>query len=212
MTHKQTILKHMQIDPKQLDHRSVYKLLTGSIIPRPIAWVSSIGKDGVFNLAPYSFFTVMGSNPAHLIFCPGVVAEGQVKDSLQNVKDTGEFVVNIVNNDLAEAMNLSAVSLAPEQSEFDYARVEAAPSQRVSAPRVAASPVSFECVVKHIYEVGLQAGAGAAVIGEVVFIHVADDILLEDYKIDFRKLSAIGRLSGNAYTRIQDSFDIARPK
>ncbi|MEZ4632458.1 MAG: flavin reductase family protein [Deinococcales bacterium] len=206
----------MDISSQDLPYQQIYKILTATIIPRPIAWVSTADLEGRPNVAPYSFFNAVCANPPHLLFCAGVYRQGLFKDSYNNVKSTGEFVVNIVTEELAEAMNLTAAELPAGSSEFDYADLTPVASKIVKAPRVKESPVHFECKLKHIYEVGDWPGAGSVVIGEVVQISVDDSLFLEgqaaNYKIDNRNLKAVGRLAGNDYIRTQDVFSMIRPK
>lgn len=202
----------MEITPGSLPHTSFYKLMIGTIVPRPIGWVSTVDAEGVPNLAPFSFFNAICSNPPHLLFCPSVRARGDgYKDTLVNVRATGEFVVNIVNEQLAQAMNLTAGEYERGVSEFEIAGVSPAPSTLVKPPRVLESPVSYECVVTQIIDVSGEVGGGSIVIGRVVQLHVADDILLPPDKIDIRKLQPVGRLAGSGYCRVNDLFDLHRP-
>ena len=191
---------------------SFYKVIVGSVVPRPIAWVSTISSDGMPNLAPFSFFNVVCQNPPTILFCPGVRGtDGQQKDSFSNVRDNQEFVVSLVSEDLAAAMNKTATEFPPEVDEFEYAGVTVAASKVVSAPRVAESPISFECKVSQIVEVGDGSpGSGWVVLGEVVHIYVSDEVLLPNYRIDLDKLKPIGRLSGPRYARTTDRFELLR--
>lgn len=202
----------MQIRPDESNWRTVYKLMVGAIIPRPIGWVSTVDRSGKPNLAPFSFFNAVCSNPAHVLFCSSVRSTdlGQ-KDTLHNVRATGEFVVNIVTEDLAEAMNVTATEFPREINEFEEANLTPARSEHVRPPRVAESPVSFECTVAQIIEIGDQPGAGSIVVGKVVHIHVADEIMYGGDKIDVQKLQPIGRLSGASYCRVTDLFQMERP-
>jgi flavin reductase (DIM6/NTAB) family NADH-FMN oxidoreductase RutF len=200
------------VDPNAERYQDVYKLLIGSIVPRPIALVSTISPEGVPNLAPFSFFTAIGSKPTLVCFCPGPRAAGQQrKDTLLNVATTREFVVNIVSEEIAENMNLTSGDYAPEVDEFQIAGLTAIPSDLVKPPRVAESHVSMECRVYLTIEFSELPGGGNLVIGEVVRIHV-DDRIVENFKIDPDKLRAVGRMGGNSYTRTVDRFDMIRPK
>lgn len=202
----------MELNRSETPLASFYKVIVGSVVPRPIAWVSTINSAGVPNLAPYSFFNVVCQNPPTILFCPGVRnTDGQLKDSFSNVRDNQEFVVNIVSEELAEAMNKTATEFPPEVDEFEYAGLTVAPSKVISAPRVAESPVSFECKVSQIIDVGDGSlGSGWVVLGEVVHIHVSDEVLLPNFRIDLDKLKPIGRLSGPRYSRSTDRFELKR--
>ncbi len=194
-----------------MDWRSVYKILIGSVLPRPIGWISTISQSGDHNLAPFSFFNVVCSNPPHVLFCPSVRStDGKIKDTLRNVQANGEFVVNIVTEDLAEAMNVSATEYPAEVDEFVLAGLTAAQSQKVQPPRVAESPIHYECQVTQIIEIGDKPGAGSVVIGRVLHLHVDDDLLIDGDKVDLAKLRPIGRLSGSRYSRVTDVFEMQR--
>lgn len=200
----------MVIDPNKLANQERYKLLVGAIVPRPIAWVSTMSADGRLNLAPFSYFTAVCPNPMTLLFCPGWSAErNRRKDTWINVEQTGEFVVNIVNEDTKEAMNLTATEFDQGENEFVWAGVTPAPSTRIAVPRVAESPISFECKVQRIVVVHDGPGGGAAVFGEVVAVHVRDD-LLENGRILPQLLQPIGRMAGDAYAHINDLFFMRR--
>jgi flavin reductase (DIM6/NTAB) family NADH-FMN oxidoreductase RutF len=202
----------MEIAPEDLPWQSVYKILIGSVVPRPIGWISTVNSAGRPNLAPFSFFNAVCANPPHVLFCPIVRIENrQPKDSLHNVRATGEFVVNIVTEDLAEAMNLTSTDLPAEVNEFEFGGLSISPSKKVQPPRVAASPIHYECKVVHIFELGNQPGSGNVVIGRVVHIHVDESVLFGGDKIDLAKLKPIGRLGGNRYCRVTDLFKMVRP-
>jgi len=202
----------MEISPSDMDWQSIYKLMIGSIVPRPIGWVSSIDRDGVPNLAPFSFFTAVCPNPPHVLFCPNIRrSDRQAKDTLNNIRATGEFVVNIVNKSLAQAMNISATEFPAGVNEFEQSGLTAAASVKVKPPRVAESPIQFECQLAHMVSMGEGIGSGSVVIGRVVHLHVDDSVLLEDDKIDVARLDPIGRLAGASYCRITDMFEMQRP-
>jgi len=190
------------IDPKSTPPVDVYKVLIGSIVPRPIAFVSTLDADGVRNVAPFSFFTVASSDPPIVCFTP----TGQ-KDTLINIRATGEFVVNIVSEDFAEEMNIASGTYPPHVDEFAVSGLTPIESTLVKPPRVAESRVQMECRRFQILEIG----SGALVLGEVVLIHV-DDRIIENYRIDPDALRAIGRMGGNTYARTTDRFDLTRPK
>ncbi len=202
----------MEIDPISLPWKSVYKILIGTVVPRPIGWISSLDPTGRANLAPFSFFNVAGANPPHILFCPMIRAtDRRPKDTLLNVRSTGEFVANIVTEQLAQAMNLTSTELPAEINEFETSGLALQPSISVKPPRVAESPVHFECKVATIVDLGDQPGGGSVVIGRVTHIHVRDDILIEGDKIDLKKLKPIGRLAGSDYCRVTDLFQMIRP-
>lgn len=202
----------MELNPNDLPWKSVYKLMIGAVVPRPIGWISTLNPEGVPNLAPFSYFNAVGSNPPHLLFAPNVRGTdlGE-KDTLHNVQSTGEFVANIVTEALAEAMNRTSQELPPGTNEFEVAELTAEPSQVVAPPRVAESPAHFECRVTHVLTLGEGAGAGRVVIGRVVHIHVSDEVLFDGDKIDLEALRPIGRLAGSRYCRVTDLFDLTRP-
>lgn len=193
-----------------------YKLLAGSVVPRPIAWVSTVDGQGVRNLAPYSFFTVVSANPPVLCFCPSVREPKNglraVKDTLANIRETGEFVVNIVDEALVEAMNRSAAQVAPEEDEFLLAGVTAVEGVSVRVPRVAEAPVQMECRLRQIVEVSALPMGGSLVLGEVVQFHVSSAVLEPGLHVSAEKLQAVGRLAGSDYIHIRDRFSLERPR
>lgn len=209
------IIARMEIDPERISQPERYKLLIGCIVPRPIAWVSTVSPDAtMFNLAPFSFFNGVGSNPMTLLFCPANKADGSEKDSLRNAKPvaeggSGEFVVNIATDALARPMAASSEPLPYGESEFDLAGLTMARSAVVRPPRVAESPVAFECRTSHVIRANPGAAAGGnIVIGRVVHLFVADALINERYHIDQGKLDAIGRMGGLMYTRTRDRFEM----
>lgn len=202
----------MHLDPASLPTwNDVYKYLIGSVVPRPIAWVSTVDEQGTQNLAPFSFFTVVAANPPTICFT--VMrrgSDGQKKDTLRNIEATEEFVVNIVSEPLVEQMNATATEFAPDVSEFEQTNLTPAPSVVVKAPRVGEALVNLECKLTQIVEIGGdEKGAGALVIGQVVQIHV-DDAIHYDGKIDTTKLQPIGRMAGAQYIRCTDTFELTR--
>ena len=192
----------MTIDPKLASPVDVYKVLIGAIVPRPIAFVSTMSADGVRNVAPFSFFTVASADPPVLCFTP----TGQ-KDTLVNIRATREFVVNIVSEDFVEQMNLASGTYPPDVDEFAVSGLTPVPSTIVKPARVGESRVQMECELFQILEIG----SGALVLGQVVLIHV-DDRIVDHYRIDPDALRAVGRMGGNTYARTTDRFDLARPK
>lgn len=200
----------MIIDPSQNDPRNTYQLLVGSVVPRPIAWVSTIASDGTPNVAPFSFFMGVTANPPTLAISTGL-RRGVKKDTLLNVEQSGELVVNIVVEELGEQMNATSGDFPPDVDEFQVAGLTPAPSKRVRPPRVAESPINIECVLKQIVYLGNEGSQSGLIIAEAVLWHIRDDLLTPQNTIDVAKLHAIGRLSGNWYTRTQDLYEITRP-
>jgi flavin reductase (DIM6/NTAB) family NADH-FMN oxidoreductase RutF len=198
----------MKIDPAQLNNQEKYKLLIGTILPRPIAFVSTIGKDGN-NLAPFSFYTCVSTNPPMIGFTvmPGPYGP---KDTIRHIRETGEFVVNVVSQSIVEQVNITATDSPPGVNEFEVAKLTEEPSMLVRAPRVKEAKVHFECRMHSIVELGK--GPDNFIIGEVVMFHVNDDVLMERYRINLEKLDPVGRMAGNFYTRCQDLIKIDRHK
>lgn len=201
----------MELDPAGQPTSTLQKLLNGAIIPRPIGWISTLGPDGIPNLAPFSYFTIVCTNPPHVLYCPGRRSTGGDKDSLAYARARGEFVVNIVTESLGQVMSLTSAEIGPDVDEFALAGLTAAPSVKVAPPRVAESPIHFECRVTHIVDVSDAPGGGSIVVGEVVQIHVDEAFLLDGGKINIPALHAIGRLAGTGYARVSDVFDMLRP-
>ena len=200
----------MQIDPTESSVREIYTLMVQLITPRPIAWVSSVSKAGVTNLAPYSFFNGVGANPPTVVFCPANQRDGSPKDSLRNVLETNEFVVNVVSSDDAALMNQSSANYDSEVSEFEAIGIETLESEKVTPPRIASSRAQFECRLLQHIELGTGPSGANVVIGEIVLLHVADSII-SDGIVDPAKLDNIGRLGGKAYTKTTDRFELDRP-
>jgi flavin reductase (DIM6/NTAB) family NADH-FMN oxidoreductase RutF len=196
----------MEIDPDE--ESSLYRTLAGAVVPRPIAWVSTTNPEGVDNLAPYSFFNVVAVDPPVVMFAPvdDDGAPGGLKDTPRNIRETGEFVVNVVTESVAEAMNRTSATLPAGESEFDHADVTRADSHVVAPPRVAESPVAFECSRYDMVDVG----DSTMVLGEVEWVHLDDDVTT-DGKMDVEKLDAVGRLSGSLYATTEERFSMERP-
>jgi flavin reductase (DIM6/NTAB) family NADH-FMN oxidoreductase RutF len=195
----------MQIDPSLQSKADNYKLLTNLVIPRPIAWVTSQSRSGVINLAPFSFFNAVGADPLYLIISVGQNELGQPKDTANNIQATGEFVVNLVTEELFDAMNVSAADFPADESELDAAGLQTSPSIRIKVPRVAEAQVSLECRLFSAQPLG----ANTLFIGEVVMFHVADHLLGQ--RLHINNFAPIGRLgSPSVYCRTTDRFDIAR--
>jgi flavin reductase (DIM6/NTAB) family NADH-FMN oxidoreductase RutF len=202
----------VDIDPRSLPEREIYKLLTATVVPRPIAWVSTVNSEGQPNLAPYSFFNAVCSSPPTLLFCPGIRGSDLAqKDTYNNVVATHQFVVNFVSESLAEAMNATAVEAPPHVNEFERAGVTAAPSLHVRAPRVAESLAHFECALHSIVTIGEGVGGGHIVIGTILHMHYDDTIFREGNYVDLEAFQPIGRLTGTGYARVNDVFHLKRP-
>ena len=194
------------LEGKDLDH--AYKLLAGLVTPRPIAWVTTLNEDGSVNAAPFSFFNVLGAEPPIVGFAPGNRAPGIPKDTARNLRRTGEFVVNLANEALAEAMVACAASLPPGENELDRVNLNTAPSTSIAVPRIAAAPVSLECTEWSTLEIGQN----RLVIGIVKRIHVHDGVLDPDsLHVNLEAYRPIGRMHGrDGYTRTRDFFTIKR--
>jgi len=203
----------MIIDPATTPRAELYPWIIRCVAPRPIAWVSSISSEGIHNLAPFSFFTAISSVPPTLCFVPGRREDtGGKKDTLLNIEATGDFVVNMVTEELAEAMNQTATDFPHGISEFEKAGLTPAPAQRVKAPWLKESPVHFECERFEIIHIGADGvGGGAVVIGRVVLIHV-DESVLTNGKVDYKLYRPVGRLGGMDYSRTRDLFTMVRKK
>ena len=202
----------MTIDPAAAGPANVYKLMIGAIVPRPIAFVSTVSFAGIRNLAPFSFFTACSANPPIVVFAPMVRgSDGLQKDTLNNIRETGEFVVNVVSEDFAEKMNLCSPEYPPDIDEWERSGLTPVPSECVRPERVHESRFHMECKLAQIVEVSTEPLGGNLVLGEVLRFHVADE-LIEDYRIDPDKLNAIGRMGGPTYSRTRDRFDLHRPK
>jgi flavin reductase (DIM6/NTAB) family NADH-FMN oxidoreductase RutF len=185
--------------------------MTTSIMPRPVAWVSTISLEGRTNLAPFSFFQGVTANPPTLLIVPVNHRDGRKKDTVRNIEQTGEFVVNVVPYALAEQMNGTASLLPSEESEFEHFGIAQSASVHVRPPRVAASPIAFECTVHLILPVGEGPLAANVVFGRIRYAHVADAVLGPDGMPDPGKLDLVGRLGGELYTRTTERFAIKRP-
>ncbi len=195
----------MQIDPAKNTYADNYKLLTNLVVPRPIAWVTTLGKSGVVNLAPFSFFNAVGADPLYVIISVGLREDGMPKDTAKNIQENGEFVVNLVTEDLFEAMNISAADFPAEQSELSAANLHTSASVHIKVPRVAEAQASLECKLFSIQKLG----SNSLIIGEVVMFHVADHLLAPHLHIN--NFAPIGRMgSPSVYCRTIDRFDISR--
>ncbi|MBI4064127.1 MAG: flavin reductase family protein [Elusimicrobia bacterium] len=201
----------MEFDPEKMPLPERYGLMIAVIQPRPIAWVSTKGKDGSLNLAPFSFFTGGGANPMTVCFTPVRNREGKKKDTLVNIEQTKEFVVSVATEAMAEKMNQTSADYPYGVSEFQKAGLTPLPSFKVKPPRLKESPVNLECRLFQTVSMGEGPLAGTIVIGHVVYIHIADEVW-KNNQISHADLKAIGRLEGTWYTRVTDTFEMPRPK
>ena len=201
----------MHFAADKLSPATAYKLLSSTILPRPIAFVTSMNADGQANAAPFSFFNAMGYAPPVVVLGFSPNPDGSQKDTPNNIMETREFVVNLVDEPLAAQMNITAATLPADVDEISLAALDTIPSLDILPPRLAASPVSFEC--KYFNNMPLS-GGGRIIVGEVLHFHLRDAIVssLEPLRIDLNKLGVISRLSGSKYGRITDQFEIERPK
>lgn len=203
----------MNVEPSTLPWNEAYKLMIGSILPRPIAFVSTMNEAGQANLAPFSFFTAISAEPMLVCFSPMLRGtDGARKDTLNNIEATREFVINIVGEKIVKQMNDCAIEYPPDVDEFDAVGLTRQSSQIVKPPRVAESDVHLECVLHDVLHFGDKPGGGSLVIGQVVNIYIKDELYF-DGKIDTVKLQPIGRMAGQVYTRaIADTFVLERKK
>jgi flavin reductase (DIM6/NTAB) family NADH-FMN oxidoreductase RutF len=201
----------MLIDFSSISPRNAYQWMTHTIMPRPIAWVSTINAEGVTNLAPFSFFQGITANPPTLMFVPVNTREGKKKDTLMNIEAVPEFVVNLVTHPAAAAMNDTAANLPYGESEFSKFGIKPIASEKVRPPRVAGSPVAFECRLDRIVQIGEGPIAANVVFGRILVAHVADSVIGPGGLPDAGKLDLVGRLGGEDYTTTRDRFDLVRP-
>ena len=200
----------MKIDVNSLNRSTKYSLLASCIVPRPIALISTVGETGIANVAPFSFFAPLCYDPPILCVSIGWRRSGQKKDTLRNIEFSRDFVVNIVDENLAQAMNEASFDFPPDVSEFEEAGLTALKGDKVSAPIVAESPISMECKVVEILSLGQPDSGSSAVLGEVLKIHIRDDLWV-DGQIDPRRLKAVGRLGADFYCRTEGLFEMKRP-
>ena len=192
--------------------RDNFKTLLSCVLPRPIAFVSTISTDGVPNLAPFSFFNAVGTNPPAVIFSPATKADGSDKDTIVNLRAVEEFVVNVVPHNIRNAMNEASYAFPPDVNEFEAAGFTPLESRFVRPFRVAESPVHLECKLIQIVPVGDGPLSANICIGEIVCFHVADEMLLDDGSVDIEKIDLVGRLGGPDYSTIRDRFAMPKPE
>lgn len=199
----------MQFNPADMDPQDVYKIMAALIVPRPIGFTSTLGPDGTHNLAPFSFFMMITSSPPHVALSIGA-KDGQEKDTLRNIRERGEYVINTVNRTIGQAMARTAIDFEPDVSEFEVSGLTAVPSDVVAPPRVKEAPASFECQVRNIMPVGGPPYGAHLVIGEIVRMHVQDQLVMQNNRIDMLSLDALGRLTGDSYCSTTDQFELKR--
>jgi flavin reductase (DIM6/NTAB) family NADH-FMN oxidoreductase RutF len=199
------------IDPKQHTHKEIYKLLIGSVVPRPIALVSSVSADGVANLAPFSFFNAVCSKPPIVLFSTSVRGDGKLKDTLRNIEATKEFVVNIVSEGFAAEMNRCSEDFPPEVDEFKVSGLTPLPASVVRPALVKESLIQMECRLVQVVHFGKgEPGNGSTIFGEVLLFHAAGAVI-DNFRIDPSVLRPIGRMGGPQYCRTSDIFNLPRP-
>lgn len=204
----------LTINPNEIETRLLHQYLIGSVGPRPICFASTVDRDGKPNLAPFSFFNVFSANPPILVFAPNNSGRtGEPKHTFLNAKAVPEVVINVVTAEMVEQMNVAAAPWDQGVDEFEKAGFTPVESDLVKPFRVAESPSQIECKVLEIKEMGTGGGAGNLVICEVLRIHIKDDVLTEDQKIDQTKMNLVGRLGGSWYSRTDKSalFELAQP-
>ncbi|MGN6153791.1 MAG: flavin reductase family protein [Lysobacteraceae bacterium] len=201
----------MQLDFAVLGAAEAYRWMTATVTPRPIAWVSTRSADGVDNLAPFSFFQVVCDAPPTLLLSLGPRADGSEKDTLRNLRERGELVIQLVSAAQADAMNATSASFPHGVSEFERCGVASLPSDRVAPPRVAGAPVAFECRLASIQPYPAEAPSHHLVFAEVLLAHVDDAVMADERHVDPLKLDLIGRLGGSGYATTRDLLQLRRP-
>jgi flavin reductase (DIM6/NTAB) family NADH-FMN oxidoreductase RutF len=200
----------MQFDPQELEQTAIYKLLTGTVIPRPIGWISTISEDGILNLAPFSYFNAVGDDPPHVMFST-VRTNNSNKDTLNNVLATKQFVVNMVTEDLAEQMNMTSQPIPANESEFELAGLTPIASVKVKPPRVLECKITMECELVHHYNLeNSKSGGATIIIGKIVMFHIDESVLLDNYKINLETYKPIARLAGSNYSKLGEIFSVKR--
>lgn len=193
----------------EMESQDIYKLMTALIVPRPIGWASTLSAEGVNNVAPFSFFMMITSSPPHIALSIGA-RDGQEKDTLRNIRQSAEFVINVVSADVGPQMARSAFDFESDVSEFEVTGLTPIPSDVVKPMRVAEAPAHLECIARDILQVGGPPYGAHLVIAEVVRIHVKDDLLMERNRIDLQKLDAVGRLTGDSYASTREQYELKR--
>jgi flavin reductase (DIM6/NTAB) family NADH-FMN oxidoreductase RutF len=201
----------IELDPSKLSRRELTAIANGLVAPRPIAWVSTRAPDGTANLAPFSFFNSFAASPFTIGIGPGS-REGVNKDSLANIKATGEFTVSVVTRELATRANLSSAEFDPSVDEWTVAGVTARPSRTVGPPSVAESPAALECRVFTIVDLGeSEQPTNSLVIARVTFVHIAEHVVGDGYAVDPDAIDLVGRMGGDLWSTTRDRFSLRRP-
>jgi len=202
----------MTIETQEQNGADLYKLMTAIIVPRPIGWVATQNTAGVDNLAPFSFFNMVAYDPPHVMFSP-ITVKNKKKDTLTNILETEEFVINLVTEDNVAQMNQTAVELPHGASEFEYADLETLPSLHVQPKRVKISPIHLECKKVFDYAIpGKNDGGATLIVGKVLAIHIDDTLMEEDFKINRNRYKPVGKLEGGWYTKTNEAFHILRKR
>lgn len=191
----------LEFDPHEMEPRDCYFLMTGLVVPRPIAWVSTIDRDGNRNLAPHSYYMACSTNPPIVHF-----TQSTLKDTIRNTFETEEFVINIVSHELGPAMRITSAAFPPDVDEFEWAGLTAAPSTVVKPPRVAEAKIALECSLRQL----LFVGEGRMAFGDVLRVHVSEDVWV-DGRIDYGRLRPVGRFGGNHYATIDETYRLPMP-
>jgi len=200
----------MEFNPDTLEASAIYKLLTGSVIPRPIGWISTIDENGINNLAPFSYFNMIGDDPPHVMFSTRR-DNNTNKDTLNNVLSTKQFVVNMVTEDLVEQMNTTSQAVPSYVDEFELVGLTPIASTKIKPNRVKESPINFECeMVHHYFLEDHKQGGACIVIGRIVIMHIDESVLLDNYKINMETYKPVARLAGSNYSKIGEVFSIKR--
>ncbi|MBO8162104.1 MAG: flavin reductase family protein [Brevibacillus sp.] len=195
----------MYCKPEDLARKDVYKLLSGIVVPRPIAWISTLSGEGILNLAPFSFYTAISSDPP--LVCVSIGShKNRKKDTMVNIESTKEFVINSVSEELVEQMDQSAIEYEASVNEFEQVGLTPEPSIMVKVPRVKEAKISMECKLFECLALGVDF---TLVIGQVVNFYIAEEVYLPNYKIDHAKVKAVGRMAGS-YARTTDIFPVTR--
>lgn len=203
----------MHYDPEKNDHGLARSPFKACVVPRPIGWISTVSAAGIPNLAPYSQFQNLGYDPAYVMIAANQLERGGRKDTVVNIEETGEFVYNMATYELREAVNRSAAEVPPDVDEFEIAGVTKAPSVRIKPFRVAESPIQFECCHYQTLRLPGRGGMGAAdiIIGRVVLVHIKDEVILPDGRIDILKIRPLARLGYYDYTTVDSTFEMLIP-
>lgn len=196
----------MEFEMKSLDKTTRYKLLTGTIVPRPIAWINTLNADGGCNTAPFSFFNAISDDPAAIVFSAGARPDGSYKDTIANIYRHGEFVVHLCDENTIEALSFTSGDFPPGFQEAVIYGLTLIPSKTIAVPRIKEAPVAFECRVHQIIPLNQH----TIVIGIVDLLHVRDDLLIDSDKIHFGRYRPVGRLAGSGYAYIRELFAVDR--